>query len=125
MSKRRESKKTAVFVLEPDGFSIHTFELSKKLTRYEYYHMKDVLYSDLKIAIYQEYPGHHYCKSYAKHGVRIYLEHNQSKDGFDSYFVRMVINPHVLIEPGCSYLGYSSKKEIQHEGAEKGLYKVV
>ncbi len=105
MSKRKESKKTAVFELKPDGFSIHTFELSKKLTRYEYYNMKEALYSDPEIEIYQEYTGHHYCRSYAKYGVRIYLEHNQSKDGFDSYYVRMVINPRVLIEPGCSYLG--------------------
>lgn len=111
MSKRKESKKTAVFELEPDGFSIHTFELSRKLTQYEYRHIKKVLYSDPEIEIYQEYPGHHYCKSYAKCGVRIYLEHNQSKDGFESYFVRMVTNPRVLIEPGCSYLGILPQKE--------------
>ena len=111
MSKRKESKRTAVFELEPDGFSIHTFELSKKLTWHEYHHMKEILYDDPAIKIYQEHSGHHYCKSYAKHGVRIYLEHNQSKDGFDSYFVRMVINPRVLIEPGCSYLGILPQKK--------------
>lgn len=118
MSKRIEKKKTAVFELEPDGFSIHTFELSKRLTRYKYYHMKEILYSDPDIEIYPEHPGYHYCKSYAKNGVRIYLEHNQSKDVFESYFVRMVINPRVLTEPGCSYLGIlprmkSSIKELR------------
>lgn len=111
MSKRIEKKKTAVFELEPDGFSIHTFELSKRLTRYEYYHMKGILYSDPDIEIYQEHPGYHYCKGYAKDGVRIYLEHNQSKDVFESYFVRMVINPRVLTEPGCSYLGIFPRKK--------------
>lgn len=111
MSKRIEKKKTAVFELEPDGFSIHTFELSKRLTRYEYYHMKGILYSDSDIEIYQEHPGYHYCKGYAKDGVRIYLEHNQSKDVFESYFVRMVINPRVLTEPGCSYLGIFPRKK--------------
>lgn len=36
MSKRTESKKVAVFELEPDRFSIHTFELSKRSTMYEF-----------------------------------------------------------------------------------------
>lgn len=46
MSKRTELKKTAVFELEPDGFSIHTFELSKRLTMYEFQQMKSKLYQE-------------------------------------------------------------------------------
>ena len=109
MSKRVESNRTAVFELEPDGFSIHTFELAQKLTKHEYHQMKDALYRSQegkkKAIIYQEHKGHHYCRKYEKAGVRIYLEHNESKSGFDTYFVRMVVNPRVLIDPGCSYLG--------------------
>lgn len=44
MSKRIESKKIAVFDLEPDRFSTHTFELSQKLTAERYHKMKDALY---------------------------------------------------------------------------------
>lgn len=44
MSKRIESKKTAVFELWHDRFSTHTFMLSKRLTKHEYHHMKDKLY---------------------------------------------------------------------------------
>ena len=44
MSKRTESKKVAVFELEPDRFSIHTFELSKRLTMYEFQQVKGKLY---------------------------------------------------------------------------------
>ena len=109
MSKRVESNRTAVFELEPDGFSIHTFELSMKLTKHEYRHMKDTLYrsqeGNKKAIIYREYRGHHYCRKYEKAGVRIYLEHNENESGFDTYFVRMAVNPRVLIDPGCSYLG--------------------
>lgn len=122
MSKRVESREIAVFVLEPDGFSIHTFELSKQLTKFEYHQIKDTLYrsqeKDKKKYIYREYKGHYFCEKYKDNGVRIYLEHNKCESGFDTYFVRMIINPRVLIEPGCSYLGIlpperSSIKEIK------------
>lgn len=33
------------------------------------------------------------------------MKHNESESGFDTYYVRMTVNPRVLIEPGCSYLG--------------------
>lgn len=116
MSKRRESKKTAVFELEPDGFSIHTFELSKRLTRYEYHWIKDKLYRSQekkngKAEIYKLDNGSHCYTKFKENGVRIYLEHNRSEDAFESYFVRMVINPRVLIEPGCSYLGILPQKK--------------
>lgn len=124
MSRRKESKKTAVFELEQDGFSIHTFELSKKLTRLEYHRMKETLYSDPKNEIYQEYPGRHYCRRYAKSGVRIYLDHNQSESGVDTYFVRMVINPRVLIEPGCSYLGILPPEESSIKKLRKDFKKL-
>ena len=58
--------------------------------------------------------------------MRVYLEHNESESGYDTYFVRMVVNPRVLIEPGCSYLGIlppekSSIKKI--EAAFRGVFK--
>jgi len=124
MSKRKESKEVAVFELEPDGFSIHTFELSKRLTKHEYHHMKKTLYDDPATEIYQEYKGHHYCGAYRRYGVRIYLEHNQSEGGFDTYFVRMVINPRVLIEPGCSYLGILPPEESSIKKLKKTFKKL-
>lgn len=92
MTKRIESKKTAVFELETDRFSSHTFELSMRLTRHEYHHIKDTLYRSqegkMNIVIYQERKGRHCCMKYGKHGVRICLEHNQGENGFDTYSVR-------------------------------------
>lgn len=109
MCKRVESKKTAVFELEPDGFSGHTFELSRQLTKAEYHRIKDTLYHDQKetkrIIIYRESKGHYYCSKYKKQGIRTFLEHNESENGFDTFFVRMIVNPRMLIEPGCSYFG--------------------
>ena len=49
MSKKIEKQKTATFCLEPDGFSIHTFELTRGLTGVEY--------GDLKDKLYRKYPG--------------------------------------------------------------------
>lgn len=123
MSKRTESKKTAVFELEPDGFSIHTFELSKRLTMYEFQQMKGKLYQEQekskgKRFIYEDKarPGTYHCTAYSKKGVRIALEHNRMESGTDTYYVRMIINPRVLIEPGCSYLGILPPEE---SGIEK------
>ena len=125
MTKRIESKKTAVFELETDRFSSHTFELSMRLTRHEYHHIKDTLYRSqegkMNIVIYQERKGRHCCMKYGKHGVRICLEHNQGENGFDTYYVRMIINPRVLIEPGCSYLGILPPKKSSMEKLEKAF----
>lgn len=115
MSKRVESHRTAVFELEPDGFAIHTFELSKKLTRHEYRRIKDTLYRSQegtkKVIIYREYKGCYCCMRYKDNGVRIYLKQKESESGFDTYFVRMAVNPRVLIDPGCSYLGILSPEK--------------
>lgn len=126
MSKRRESKKTAVFELEPDGFSIHTFELSKKLTKHEFHHIKSSLYQSQDGSIYEDdkHKGLFHCKKYCKCGVRIELKHNQSEESFDTYFVRMVINPRVLIEPGCSYLGILPPEENSIKQLKKGFKKL-
>ena len=127
MSKRTESKKTAVFELEPDGFSIHTFELSKRLTGHEYHQMKDGLYrsqmGEKEIVIYQEFKGRHCCGKFGKYGVRIFLEHNQGENGADTYYVRMVVNPRVLIKPGCSYLGILPPDESSIKKLKKAFSK--
>lgn len=115
MSKRIETEKTALFELEPDGFSIHTFELTKKITKHEYGTIKNSLYHAQKkskeVIIYQECKGSHYCRAFERNGVRMRLEHNQSESDFDTYFVRMIVNPRMLIEPGCSYLGILPPKK--------------
>ena len=54
MSRKIEKRKTAVFCLEPDGFSIHTFELFLKLSKSDYDKLKDKLY--------REYPGTYQTK---------------------------------------------------------------
>lgn len=130
MSKRTESKKTAIFKLEPDGFSIHTFELSKRLTRHEYHQIKDKLYCSQekkngKTEIYKLDNGSHCYTKFKENGVRIYLEHNQGNEqGFDTYFMRMVINPRKLIEPGCSYLGILPPEENSIKQLKKGFRKL-
>ena len=108
MSKKIVKHKTARFALEPDGFSIHTFELSRRLKSTEYYAVKDLLYhqqeqSDGKPWIYKDGYGNHICVRYSDHGISsIKLKHNKSAD---TYFLRMVVNPRKLIDPKSSYIG--------------------
>ena len=125
MSRKIEKRKTAVFCLEPDGFSIHTFELSRELTKFEF--------GDLKDKFYQKYPGTNQkkseaedqedkkknktkyiihnckCEEYANYGVRIRLiecccYHKEDSSYMGSkYFLKMIINPRKLIEPADEY----------------------
>lgn len=130
MSKRIESKKTAVFTLGPDGFSSHTFELSKRLTKHEYHHMKDKLYRLQEQPgegqwIYQEKKGLHHCIRFRKYGIRtITFEHIKSKAEFDLYYLRMIVNPRLLIEPGCSYLGILPPEKSSIEKLQKAFRKL-
>jgi len=108
MSKRTERKKTAVFQVRPDGYSIHTFELSKKLSGFDFHTIKDDLYRSQegkRVHIYEESVGRYRCEQYSDHGVHIVLEDIPVKNSNDVYRVRMIINPRKLIDPGCSYLG--------------------
>lgn len=110
MSKKIVKHKTAKFTLEPDGFSVHTFELSKKLSATEYYDIKDQLYRQQeqsvgKSWIYEDGYGGHICLLFSGHGINsIRLEHNSS-EGMDTYYIRMVVNPRKLIDPSSSYIG--------------------
>lgn len=46
MGKKVLKRKKSTFVLEPDGFSIHTFELSYELTASEFDRMKNEAYQE-------------------------------------------------------------------------------
>lgn len=130
MSKRIESKKTAVFDLWHDGFSTHTFELSRKLTKKQYHQIKDKLYRlqeqpEEEQWIYREKKGLHYCIRFRKYGIRtISFEHTKSEDQFDLYYLRMIVNPRLLIEPGCSYLGILPPEEASIKKLHKTFKKL-
>ena len=128
MSKRKEITKTSYFMLEPDGFSIHTFELSRQVTPSEYYSIKDDLYSQQeksrnKVWIYADEYGNHICTLYKKYGIRIKLEHNHSKD-VDTYFIRIVVNPRKLIDPESSYIGILPPEESSIRKLKKAFAKL-
>lgn len=107
-------KRTATFSLESDGFSIHTFELTYQYTERSWMSLKDKLYRELekrnqseKAWIYAESKkrDRYICTRYSNRGVRIVLEHNTGRNGHETYYVRMVINPRKLLDPNASYLG--------------------
>lgn len=101
--------KKARFELEAEGFSIHTFEISRKLTKSEWNYCKGKLYDQSKvfskICIYQESKGVHRVSQYEKYGLRITLEHAHDQENSRGYYVRMVVNPRKVIDPDASYIG--------------------
>lgn len=127
MSKKVVRHKTAKFTLEPDGFSIHTIELSMELTYREFYEIKDRLYRQQKNEkggwIYPDGWGNHICAYYKDYGIRITLEHNSS-ESIETYYVRMVVNPRKLIDPGASYIGILSPEESSVKKLKKAFAKL-
>lgn len=106
---RKIVTRKARFELEADGFSIHTFEISRKLTKSEWNYCKGKLYDQNKISpkicIYQESKGVHRVSQYEKYGLRITLEHAHDQENRRGYYVRMVVNPRKVIDPNASYIG--------------------
>ena len=128
MSKKIVKHKTARFTLEPDGFSIHTFELSRKLKSTEYYAMKDRLYcqqeqSGGKPWIYKDSYGNHICQLYTDYGINsIKLESNRSAD---TYYLRIVVNPRKLIDPKSSYIGILSPEKSSIKKLKKAFAELL
>ena len=95
------TKKTR-FMLEADGFSIHTFEISRKMTKSEWNYCKGKLYNQnqvsSKICIYQESKGVYRVSQYEANGLRISLEHAQDQEDRRGHYVRMVVNPRKVID---------------------------
>ena len=106
---RKIVTRKACFELEADGFSIHTFEISRKLTKSEWHHCKKKLYDQnqvsSKICIYQESKDVHRVSQYEANGLRITLEHAHDQEDSRGYYVRMVVNPRKVIDPNASYIG--------------------
>ena len=114
--------KKARFELEADGFSIHTFEISRKLTKREWNYCKEKLYDQNKVSsrvcVYKESKGIHRVSQYEQYGLRITLEHAHDQEDSHGYYIRMVVNPRKVIDPGASYIGIfppeqSSVTELQ------------
>ena len=101
-------QRKASFTLNRDGYSIHTFELSRQYTQRSWGAIKDRLYRERE----QREPGEqawiyavskkrnrYQCTRYVRHGVRIELEHNTSTAGPATFFIRMTINPRQSLAP--------------------------
>lgn len=81
MGKKVRKYKNVEITLEPDGFSVHTIELSRKVAQTEWKQIKSSLYG-----YNEQYSkniirpdgfchGYHICTRYAEAGIRIRLEH--------------------------------------------------
>lgn len=125
MSKKVKRRNHVEIRLEPDGFSVHTIELSLQLSQSEWIRCKQSLYNEHnQTGEHIIYPdsqckGHHICTKYADAGIRIRLEKVAGSKDHPKHFVRMVINPRKLIYPQSSYLGILPPEEDSIELLEK------
>ena len=123
-------KNAGTFRIEPDGFSIHTFELSKKVTNNDYKRMRDRLYCQRpKGEIYRDraWQGEgerHRCRWFQRNGLRISLEkdvHGQ----ISTCYLRIAVNPRKLIDPNSSYLGILPPTEESVQDVSKLFFVVL
>ena len=131
MSKKVYTSRKSIITLEPDGYSVHTVEVSLRVSKFEFNHMKDSLYQSQKTEqadyIYTDRncKGHHICIKFANDGIRIRLEENRLNKESKGCYIRMVINPRVLIYPQSGYLGILPKDETSVELLGKAFRRVL
>lgn len=131
MGKKVRKYKNVEIMLEPDGFSIHTIELSCKVSQTEWKQIKSDLYDYNEQ--YSEniiHPdglchGCHICTQYAEAGIRIRLEHIKDKNETKGHCIRMIINPRRLIFMDTTYLGILPNEEESIELLEKCFREVL
>lgn len=123
-------KESGMFKLAPDKFSIHTFEISKKMTNQNYKKMRDRLYCQCpKGEIYQDrdWQGEgerHRCRWFQQSGLRISLEkdvHGQ----ISTCYLRIAVNPRKLIDPNSSYMGILPPTEESVQDVSKMFFAVL
>jgi len=127
MSKPIIRRKQTTLNLEPDGFSIHTFELSQKLTKTEWKSVKSFLYelnpdaTKGKAVTYpdKKYGDDHVCLAYSKNGIRIRLEQRN-----EFRYIRIIVNPRRLIDPDSGYLGILPPEDSSIKKLKKAFCKL-
>ena len=117
-------RKTAKFELEPDGFSIHTFELSCQIKGKQYREIKEYLYSlnatEGEIVTFKECDGIHRCIAFSDYGLNITLVKNDSDHGYQGHYIRIFVSPRRLLDPDADYLGIlKPKKKTVDQIAER------
>ena len=58
-----------------------------------------------RLCIIKESKGVHRVSQYEANGLRITLEHAHDQEDSRGYYIRMVVNPRKVIDPGASYIG--------------------
>ena len=108
-------RKTAKFELEPDGFSIHTFELSRQIKGKHYHEIRDYLYSlhgaNGDVVTFNENKQVVKCIAFSDYGLNISLVKNDSDYGYQGYYVRIFVSPRRLLDPDTDYLGILPPKK--------------
>ena len=128
MSKKMVGEKNATFSVGSEGFSIHTFEISRSLTEWEYRKIKGFLYDEIK-STYKEVALSdykcHVCTGYHKQGIhKIRMIHLGGESFCDRYRMEMIVNPRKLLDPKASYLGIFEPSEENVKKLTKNFRKL-
>ena len=103
-------RKTATFELEPDGFSIHTFELRCQIKSKRYQEIANYLFSlnatRGEPVTFRDGKSIIKCKAYSDYGINITLEkHAEEEHAYKGMFIRIFVSPRRLLDPYTDYLG--------------------
>lgn len=118
------------FQLEPDGFSIHTFEVTKKLSGKEYRKLVDETYCRCppgqiyRDKTWQGEGERHRCRWFQRNGLRISLE-KDVHGHISTCYLRVAVNPRKLIDPNSSYLGILPPTEESVQDVSKMFFVVL
>lgn len=118
------------FQLEPDGFSIHTFEVTKKLSGKEYRKLVDETYCRCppgqiyRDKTWQGAGERHRCRWFQRNGLRISLE-KDVHGHISTCYLRVAVNPRKLIDPNSSYLGILPPTEESVQDVSKMFFVVL
>lgn len=118
------------FQLEPDGFSIHTFEVTKKLSGKEYRKLVDETYCRCppgqiyRDKTWQGEGERHRCRWFQRNGLRISLE-KDVHGHISTCYLRVAVNPRKLIDLNSSYLGILPPTEESVQDVSKMFFVVL
>lgn len=127
MGKRIRKTKKAEICLEPDGYSVHTLEISQSVSKQEWEWMKEKLYKKQQIEgsvlIYpnRERAGRYICTGYAYAGIRILLEKVSVGEGADKFFYSHDCQPQKADLPPERLSGDSPQRGGKRGAAGQGL----
>ena len=130
MGKKICQRKKASITLEPDCYSIHTFEAPLKVSKFEFNRVKGGLYQSQKgdhanyIYPDRDCKGHHVCTKFANDDIRIRLEENKLNREATGYYIRLARGQQELVIYDKTYQLTENNLVVDYEKLPAGVLRV-